>query len=41
MSTEHPCPLNTQAGYVALENADTKFERQDLCAPLGTKGGNQ
>ena len=30
----------TQAGYVTPDNADTRFQPQDLCIPVGTKAGN-
>lgn len=30
----------TQCGHVTPEDADTKFGKQDLCIPVGSKGGN-
>ncbi len=30
----------TQCGHVTPEDADTRFQKQDLCIPVGSKGGN-
>jgi len=30
----------TQCGHVALEEADTQLEEQNLCQPVGSTGGN-
>jgi hypothetical protein len=30
----------TQCGHVTPEEADTEFEQQDLCVPVGSTGGN-
>jgi len=30
----------TQCGHVAPSDASTRFRRQDLCVPVGSKGGN-
>ena len=30
----------TQCGHVALEEADTQLEQQNLCQPMGSTGGN-
>jgi hypothetical protein len=30
----------TQCGHVTPADADTRFEKQDLCTPVGSKGGN-
>ena len=30
----------TQCGHTTSADADTRFEKQDLCEPVGHKGGN-
>lgn len=30
----------TQCGHVAPIDAATRFQKQDLCVPVGAKGGN-
>ena len=30
----------TQCGHVAPQDADTRFEQEDLCVPIGSKGGS-